>query len=132
MKPNDIQAINLEISAFTDAWNQGDARAIASFFTEDCHRVGAMGDTQHGRAELEIAFEKLFNASMPGAIVKLEKGTVRMLTADYAVWQGGMEIFPSPGAPPLRGHVVEIMQKVKDRWLVLEAHPKFFPPTSKP
>ena len=50
------------------------------------------------------------------------------VTPDLAIWQGGMQIVPGPGAPPIKGHVVQVMKKVDERWLVLEAHPKFFPP----
>ena len=65
---------------------------------------------------------------MPGATVKQERGTIRMLTPDFAVWQAGIEIVPAGNAPSMKGHVVQIMKKTGGRWLVLEAHPKFFPP----
>jgi hypothetical protein len=64
---------------------------------------------------------------MSGAKLHQERGTVRMLSPDLAIWQGGLEIHGESG-PPIRGHVVEVMKKSGDRWLVLEAHPKFFPP----
>jgi uncharacterized protein (TIGR02246 family) len=124
----DEQRIFDEIDAFTEAWNRGDAKAAAAFFTADGVRVGAMGDVQRGRAELEAAYEKLLGQSLAGASVKQERGSVRMLTPDLAIWQGAMQIVPGPGAPPIKGHVVQVMKKVDDRWLVLEAHPKFFPP----
>src|SRR5438094_570918 len=57
MQSNDEQAIFSEIEAFTDAWNKGDAKAAAAFFTEDGVRVGAFGDVQHGRTEIEAAYE---------------------------------------------------------------------------
>jgi hypothetical protein len=60
-----------------------------------------------------------------GATVRRHRGTVRMLTPDFAVWQGGIEIVPSTGLP-MMGRVVQIMKKVDGRWLVLEAHPKLF------
>lgn len=50
-----------------------------------------------------------------------------MLTPEYAVWQGGIEI-ASPGRPAVQGHVVHVMKKVEGRWLILEGHPKIFPP----
>jgi hypothetical protein len=53
-----------------------------------------------------------------------ERGTIRMLTPDLALWQGGMTIQPPGGAPALKGYVVQLMKKVSGRWLVLEAHPK--------
>jgi hypothetical protein len=66
---------------------------------------------------------------MPGAVVKQERGSVRMLTPELAVWQGGMEIIPAEGGVPLKGYVMQVMKKVGNRWLILEAHPKLFPST---
>jgi uncharacterized protein (TIGR02246 family) len=121
-------AIRAELDAFEAAWNRGDAAAAASFFTEDGVRVGAFGDVQHGRAELESAYEDLLHGAMAGATVRQGPPTVRMLTPGLAIVQGSMEIVPAGDGPVMRGHVVQIMTRVNGRWLVLEAHPKLFPP----
>ncbi|MBI4427835.1 MAG: SgcJ/EcaC family oxidoreductase [Ignavibacteriales bacterium] len=115
-----------ETTAFADAWGKGDAKSAASFFTEDAVRVGAFGDVQHGRAEI-AAYDKLLHQTMPGAKLKQERGIVGMISAKLAVWQAGIEI-ASPAGPSLKGHVVQVMKKVEGRWLILEAHPKLFPP----
>ncbi len=128
---NEAEAIFREIDAFSEAWSRGDAKAAASFFTDDGVRVGAGGDVQRGRAELEAAYEELLHGRFAGARVSQERGTVRMLTPELAFWQGAMTITPPGGAPALRGHVVQLMKKVGGRWLVLEAHPKLFPPPRK-
>jgi len=120
-------AIIAEVDAFTAAWNLADPQRAAAFFTEDGVRVGAFGDQQRGRAELAAAYKKLFEGPMAGAAIHQQRGTVRLLTPDLAIWQGGIEV-TGPGGAPLKGHVVQVMKKVGNRWLVLEAHPKFFPP----
>jgi uncharacterized protein (TIGR02246 family) len=127
MESNDVQAIFAETEAFAEAWNKGDAKAAVSFFTQDATRVGAFGDVQHGRPEIEAAYDRLLHHTMPGAIVKQERGTVRMLSDELAVWQAGIEIVPPAAGPSPKGHVVQVMRKVAGRWLVLEAHPKIFP-----
>ncbi len=86
-----------------------------------------MGDVQHGRAEVEAAYDRLLHGRFAGAKVQQERGTVRMLSSDLALWQAGIEIVP-PKGPPMKGHVVQLMKKIGGRWLVLEAHPKLFPP----
>lgn len=128
MSTGDEDAIVREVQAFSEAWSRGDAKAAAGFYTEDGVRVGAMGDVQHGRAELEAAYDKLLHGAFAGAKVTQERGAVRMLTPELALWRGGMEITPAGGGPPVKGHVAQIMKKVDGRWLVLEAHPKPFPP----
>ncbi|MBA4399838.1 MAG: hypothetical protein C0396_08240 [Anaerolinea sp.] len=129
MAQDELQTIYKEIEAFKEAWNKGDAKAAALFFTEDGTRVGVSGDIQRGRAELESAYDQLLHQTMPGAVVSLERGTIRMLTPEFAIWQGGLEITSPDGERVLRGYVVQVMRKVGGRWLVLEAHPKFYPPT---
>ena len=122
------QAIIKETQAFAEAWTKGDAKMAAFFFTEDAVRVGAFGDLQHGRAEIEVAYDKLLHKTMPGAKLKQEQGVVRMLSPEFAVWQAAIEIIPPGNGAALKGHVVQVMKKVRDRWLILEAHPKIFPP----
>ncbi|MBI3360978.1 MAG: SgcJ/EcaC family oxidoreductase [Chloroflexi bacterium] len=128
METDEEQAIIKETEAFAEVWSEGDAKAAASFYTEDGVRVGAFGDVQHGQAEIEAAYDRLLHHTMPGAKVKQERGSVRMPSPELAVWQGGIEIIPPGGGPSLKGHVVQVMKKVKGRWLILEGHPKIFPP----
>jgi uncharacterized protein (TIGR02246 family) len=128
MKTDDEQAIMNETASFAEAWSKGDAKAAASYYTEDGTRVGAFGDIQNGRSEIEAAYDRLLHQTMPGAVVKQERGSVRMLTPELAIWQGGIEIIPAGGGSALKGYVVQVMKKVEGRWLVLEGHPKLFPP----
>jgi len=132
VRPQDEEAIHAEIQAFSAAWSSGDAAALAAFYTEDGVRVGAGGDTQQGRDELKIAYEKLLGGPLQGARVVQQRGTIRWLTPDLAVWRGGIEITPPGGAPPIAGHVVQVMKRVDGRWLILEGHPKLFPPPPPP
>lgn len=125
MSTADERTILEEVGAFARAWNQADARALAAFFTDDAVRVDGFGDVQHGRQAIADGFRQLFHR-MPGATLRVEPGTVRMLSPDLAVWQGGLEIL-RPNAAPLKGHAVEVLRKEAGRWLVLESHPKLLP-----
>jgi uncharacterized protein (TIGR02246 family) len=122
-----IAEIIAETQAFAAAMNAGDATLASSFYTEDGRRVGASGDVQNGREEIAAAYDRLLHETMPGVQLIQERGTVRMLSPGMAVWQGGLELDVPGSDVPLRGHVVQVMKKVEDRWLILEGHPKFFP-----
>jgi hypothetical protein len=63
-----------------------------------------------------------------GASLEIEHGTVRFLGPDVAIWRGNIVIRPAGAPAPLRGHSVDVMRRVGDRWLILETHPKVFPP----
>jgi uncharacterized protein (TIGR02246 family) len=123
----EMEMIIAETQAFAETMNAGDAAAAASFYTEDGVRVGGFGDTQHGRAEIEAAYRRLLHETMVGAQLTQDRGTVRMLTPELALWQGRLEILVLGTEEPIRGHVVQVMKKVADRWLILEGHPKLFP-----
>jgi uncharacterized protein (TIGR02246 family) len=58
---DESESIIAETQKFAQVWNQGDAKLAASFFTEDGVRVGAFGDTQTGRAEIEAAYDRLLH-----------------------------------------------------------------------
>jgi len=105
------EAIIGETRAFAEAWNRADAKAAAEFYTEDGVRVGAFGDIQTGRREIEAAYDRLLHQVMPGANVSQEEGSVRMLTPEYAIWQGGMEIMPADGRATIKGYVVQVMKR---------------------
>src|SRR3990172_9962399 len=97
MKTDDEQAIMKETASFAEAWSKGDAKAAASYYTEDGRRVGAFGDVQNGRSEIEAAYDKLLHQTMPGATVEQERGTVRLLSPELALWQGRIDITPGAG-----------------------------------
>ncbi len=67
---DESEAIIVETQKFAEAWNQEDAKVAASFYTEDGVRVGALGDVQRGRTEIEAAYDRLLHQTMPGAKVR--------------------------------------------------------------
>jgi len=127
MTTKDQDEIYKENDSFLEAWNQGDAKLAASFYTEDAVRVGAMGDIEHGREEIATAYDNLMHKAMPGAKAKMEKGSIRILTPELVIWQGGLEIQKPDGSPAMKGYVMQVMKKVNNKWMILEAHPKLFP-----
>ena len=127
MTEKEEDEIYKENDSFLEAWNQGDAKLAASFYTEDAVRVGAMGDIEHGREEIATAYDNLMHKAMPGAKAKMEKGSIRILTPELVIWQGGLEIQKPDGSPAMKGYVMQVMKKVNNKWMILEAHPKLFP-----
>ena len=83
-------------------------------------------DIEHGREEIENGYDNLMHKAMPSAKTKQEKGTIRMLTPELAIWQGGLEI-QIVGQPPIKDYVVQVMKKVNSKWMILEGHPKLYP-----
>jgi uncharacterized protein (TIGR02246 family) len=110
-----------------EAWNSGNTKTSASYFSEDAVRVGPYGDEQHGREEIIAAMEKM-REKMEGATVRLGQSTVRLLGPEHAILHGGMEILLADGTS-IKGHLVDVMKRVEGQWMILETHPKIIPPT---
>lgn len=127
MKETEEQSIYKEVEGFVKDFNNGDPKAAASYYAEESTRVGAFGDISHGRKDIEKAYERMLKQTMIGAKAWQDKGSVRMLSPDLAVWEGSIEMTLA-GEKPMKGYVVQVMKKTGGRWLVLEAHPKFYPP----
>jgi uncharacterized protein (TIGR02246 family) len=107
--------------AFVKAWNEHDIKSLVNAFAEDAVRIGFYGEKSRGKKEIEEAYNKI-NENLPDSKLHFNKGEVRRLGDNYAVWQGGFEIEKTDGSKPLKGYVVQISKKVKDRWLIVEAH----------
>lgn len=112
-----------ERDAFTRAWNEGDVKTISSMFAEDAVRVGFYGEKSKGRKEIGAAFKNLKD-NLPGSTLEFDKGELRMLADDLAVWQGEFRITRPGEASPIKGYVIQVSKKINGGWQILEAHPK--------
>lgn len=107
--------------------DKGDAKEIASLFTDDGVRAGPDGVIYHGSREIEDAYDKMLKM-MPGSTVTYESGTIRIRCEGFAIWQGGVEITSGDSKPPIKGYSFDLLKKADGRWLILEAHPTVIRP----
>ena len=120
------QTILEQTETMSDAWNRGDAKAVASFFAEDGIRIGPDGVESHGREAIAAAYEQMIE-QMGGAQVTEEPPAIRLVTPELALVNTYIELKNEAGLA-IKGHTLEVWQKIGDRWMLLEAHPKIFPP----
>ena len=125
---NEEKNIMDKSAAFQEAWNKADAKTLSTFYTEDAFRIGAYGNVQNGKAEIEAAYNQIFQTTFPGSSIRQEQGTIRMLGSDFALKRGGFELVPADNQPVIKGHIIEIYKKVNGDWLIMESHPRFYPP----
>src|SRR5882757_4258985 len=76
---------------FIAAFNKGDAKAVAGFWTADGDYVDQLGSVIKGRAAIEKLYEKLF-AAQKGAKLTIMVGSVRQVTPDVALEDGITEV----------------------------------------
>jgi uncharacterized protein (TIGR02246 family) len=100
--------------AFIAAFNKGDAKAVAGFWTPDATYVDQAGNEHKGREKLEKLYEKLF-AARKGAKLAIHVAAVKQLAADVGLMEGVTEV-ASPGGPPTAARFTAVIVKKDGEW----------------
>lgn len=82
-----VVALTKSAKDYTDAFNKGDAKAIAAMWTEKGECREASGRTFVGREDIEKAFAAFFKAN-PGMKIEVLVKSVRLPAKDLAIEQG--------------------------------------------
>lgn len=89
--PADETAIRALVAEFSRAFNAGDAKAVASLFTENARIATERGKAIEGRSAVEALFASSFEAA-PGQTIVLKTENLRLLGPDAAVEDGSATI----------------------------------------
>src|SRR5262245_1574776 len=93
------KALRQRAEEFVAAFNKGDAKALAAFWTEEGDYIDQLGRARKGRKAIEEGFQKLFS-SLKGAKLHITILSLRVVKPDLAIEDGLTEVFPADGAPP--------------------------------
>jgi uncharacterized protein (TIGR02246 family) len=119
-------AILAEVDAYIEALNSGDTKKSISFFANDAVRIDAFGDVEVGCVAIEAALDNMIHRTNAGAKFDIPiPGDVRMLTPEYAIMRGPFDLV-RPNGQRIPGYVTLTYHKEGDRWLIIEANPKYF------
>lgn len=99
------------------AFNKGDAKAMASFWTENGDYMDEGGQRIQGRKAIEEYFQKLFAAGK-GAELRVYKTAFRMVRPDLAIGDGIMEVIPPGGGPSTSARYTSVQVKQSGKWLI--------------
>ena len=102
-------------AAFIAAFNTGDAKAVASFWTPDATYVDQVGREYKGRTAIEQLYEKAF-AARKGAKLAIHVTAVKLLTPDVAMEDGITEVTPSEGGLGTAARFSAILVKKDGEW----------------
>ncbi len=107
---------------WTAAFGKGDAKALASLYTENAIRVTPEGGEVIGRAAIEKAFAAGFAGPAKGAKITIVIGSIQQVSADIAVNEGTYEVTgvgpDGKPAPPARGRYLNTIVKKGGAWLI--------------
>lgn len=100
---------------FLAAFNKGDAKAVAAFWTTTGEYIDQTGRKHQGRAELEKLYAKAF-AVNKGAKLTLTVTSARMVGSEVALEEGITEITPADGGPPSVAAFSAVLVKKDGEW----------------
>lgn len=104
-------------NAFVDAFQKGDAAALAAFWTEDGDYTDVDGRVLRGRKAIAEDFAELFHSSK-GANLRIEVGSIRFLTGETAIEEGVTSVLAPDNSLPSRVHYSNVLLKKDGRWLL--------------
>ena len=103
--------------AFTDAFQKGDAKAVAAFWAEDGDYVDINARHFVGRVSIQDTFKELF-AENKDLKLRIEINSVRFVTPDVAIEDGTTSVIPPGGGPPSQARYTNVHVKKDGQWLL--------------
>jgi uncharacterized protein (TIGR02246 family) len=117
--PTDAELRRLT-EAYTQAWNKGDAKAVAALHTTEGLRVGVDGRVAVGRKAIEQAMLETLTGPYRGTRLGLVEGQATRAGQDVYVAEGTFTITGGmpPADHPTRGRYVHTIVRLNGRWLI--------------
>ncbi|MBL9164302.1 MAG: SgcJ/EcaC family oxidoreductase [Planctomycetaceae bacterium] len=110
-------AIQKTAKAFAEAFNRGDAKAIAALWTPSGEYIDESATAYAGREAIENRYADFFKAN-PGASIALEVDSVRLLSSDAAIEDGHAVLTLPAGGESTAGAYSVVHVQIDGRWLM--------------
>jgi uncharacterized protein (TIGR02246 family) len=115
--------------AFIEAFDKGDAKAVAEFWTPNGEYVDQAGRHHKGRDTIQKLYEKVF-AARKGAKLTIHVNSLRKVTDDVVVEDGITEVSTPDGGPPTVGRFSAVVVKKDGEWYFdIVREEEYTPPT---
>ncbi len=117
---NADKAVREVTARYTAAFNKGDAKALAAFWTPKGDYVGPRGELIKGRDEIQKRFARFFSVNEQVRL-KVNVDSIRFIGADVAIVDGTTEVTPPLQGPPVEVRSTVILVKRGKQWLIESA-----------
>jgi uncharacterized protein (TIGR02246 family) len=114
-KAKEEAALQKNAEAFVEAFNKGDAKAAAAFFTEDGDIIDQDGRQIKGRKAIEKTYAKIFDGAK-GAKLFIKITSLRVASPDLALEDGLTEVVPADGGAPSAARYSVVHVKQDGEW----------------
>jgi uncharacterized protein (TIGR02246 family) len=111
-----VRSVN-NAKAFVNAFEKGDAKAVAAFWAEDGDYVDLNGRNLQSRAAIENAFKDFFTENK-GLKLRVDVNSLRFVTPDTAIEDGITSVIPPDGTPPNQARYTNVHVKKDGQWVL--------------
>jgi len=111
------KVIRATATAFTEAFDRGDAKAVAALWTADGDFIDEMGAVTQGQAAIEKKYADFF-AAHPGAKMTIAIDSLRALGPDTIVEDGHATVSSAKDAPATSSRYAVIHVRRDNKWLM--------------
>jgi uncharacterized protein (TIGR02246 family) len=128
--------VRKRIQEFEDAYNRGDAEAVASIYDVNATHTYANGITHRGRLEIQNGLEEMLAGPMKATQMKLTPDVIRFPADNVAVEEAsfimtGLKMPDGKEVPPINGFCLAVYHKLNNEWFALSVQCMVPPPTPK-
>jgi len=109
-------AIRQTDASFVKAYQQGDAKAVASHFTPDAEYVDEQGNLFQGRDAIEESLTDFFTEHS-GCKLEMTIDTIRFLSPDVAVEDGRTLAIHTESPTPIESRYTTVHVRTEGKWL---------------
>lgn len=124
------QAIRAAMESYVQAFNGGDAAAVAAFWGDTGQYVGPSGERLRGLKAIQEALSGFFQEN-PGVRLEVSATSVRLISRDVAIEEGTARVL-RPGAVPEELSYIAIHKKQKGGWKLDTVRETALPGRSSP
>ena len=117
----DETAIRQAADAFENAFNAGDAAAVASQWTEDGEYVNETGERYEGRASIQKEYAAFFE-KYPGVKIHVDITKVKMISPGSALVEGTSTLGTEDKPATVSNQYLCVYVKQNNAWQVASAH----------
>ncbi len=116
VKSPDEIALRQTAATFVEAFDKGDAKAVAAHFTADAEYIDEQGNLFQGQPAIEESFVLAF-AENPATRLELQINSIRFVSPGLAVEDGETTVKRPSGRPSDHSHYTAVHVKTNGKWL---------------
>lgn len=129
-EPDPRQAeITQAAQAFVEAYERGDAKAIAAMWTPDADLIDVEGRVLKGRSAIEKDFADFFRENK-GQKLRIDVESVRFVGPDMVIEDGTTSALAPDGSGSSRAHYTNVLVKRDGKWMIASVREAPYVPPS--